>query len=108
MAREQERVNESLALRSAYARLRHWTEELAAANAINNDELAQQASRFVAEYQDFIRELEQQSCAEAMMVATSSMPSAPAAASPLAPALRPEDAAFVAPHLQAPPTDPQA
>ena len=60
MRRKRERANETLALRSAYARLRHWTERLAAANANNNDELAAQASRFVTEYQDFIRELEQQ------------------------------------------------
>ena len=105
MRRKRERTNDSLPLRSAYARLRHWTERLAAANAINNDELAQQASRFVTEYQDFIRELEQQSNAQAIADAASSRPSAAAAAS--APATPPPDEAFVASHLEPPPAEPQ-
>ena len=84
MRRKRERANETLGLRSAYARLRHWTERLAAANANNNDELAAQASRFVTEYQDFIRELEQQTDVQAIATVSSSLPSAVAVTPPLA------------------------
>ena len=57
MARSPARV-ESLPLRAAYARRRHWDECLAAAQASGDDDEARIAARFVAEYEDLIAELE--------------------------------------------------
>jgi phage shock protein A len=73
MPHKQERANDSLALRSAYARHRHWVERLASAKSIGNEELAREAARFVAEYEDFIAELESQTDVQA--IATASVPS---------------------------------
>jgi hypothetical protein len=58
MARDEERRHDSLPLRSAYARRREWVERLAAAQGVGNEELAQQAARYVAEWEELIAELE--------------------------------------------------
>src|SRR5687768_14786341 len=96
MPRKKERTNDSLALRSAHARHRHWAERLVAAEAIGNDELAREASRFIAEYEDFINELEQQTDLQAIVATTSSLPSAPAAALAATAANPPQDVASLA------------
>lgn len=48
----------SLALRSAYARLRHWEHRLAAAEAAGDTALVCEAAKFIAEYDQFITGLE--------------------------------------------------
>ena len=48
----------SLALRSAYARLRHWERRLAAAEAAGDTVLGCEAAKFIAEYDQFITGLE--------------------------------------------------
>ena len=47
-----------LALRSAMARRDHWLARERAAQNASNEEHAREAARFVAEYEEFIAELE--------------------------------------------------
>lgn len=54
------RRRDSLALGAAYARRRDWMLRRDAALAADDDTAAQDAARFVAEYDDFIQELEGQ------------------------------------------------
>jgi phage shock protein A len=58
MGRRKERDRDSLALRSAHARRRHWVDRLEAARSSGNEELARKAAKFVAEYEAFIAGLE--------------------------------------------------
>jgi hypothetical protein len=60
MGREGERGRDSLALRSAYARRRHWIDRLASARSVGDAELIREAAKFIAEYDDLIAEIEKQ------------------------------------------------
>ena len=48
----------TLALRSAIARRNHWLARERTAQTAGNEEHAREAARFVAEYEEFIAELE--------------------------------------------------
>jgi hypothetical protein len=56
--RSQDRPTDSLSLGAAYAGRRDWQTRLAAAEAAGDEAAAREAARFVAEYDDFIAELE--------------------------------------------------
>ena len=58
MRRDERRPRHSLALRSAYARLQAWQSRLEEAERVDNEEEMREAANFIAEYEDFIADLE--------------------------------------------------
>lgn len=58
MRQDEKRRRDSLALRSAYARLQAWQSRLAEAESVDNEAGMREAANFIAEYEDFVAELE--------------------------------------------------
>ena len=58
MWRNEGRRRDSLALRSAYARLKAWRSRLEEAESVDDEQGMREAANFIAEYEDFMIELE--------------------------------------------------